>query len=78
MLVVELGILLRSLELTGALPRLVFFFLSVSISFLTDGGLVLHFSGCFHFGRDVTKLGLHCLIRALWKFQGRLLYLLLL
>ncbi len=26
----------------------------------------------------VTKLGLHCLIRALWKFQGRLLYLLLL
>ena len=28
--------------------------------------------------KRVTKLGLHCLIRALWKFQGRLLYLLLL
>jgi hypothetical protein len=26
---------------------------------------------------SVTKLGLHCLIRALWKLQGRLLYLLL-
>jgi hypothetical protein len=29
-------------------------------------------------GTHVTKLGLHCLIRALWKFQGRLFYLLLL
>jgi hypothetical protein len=59
---------LNSLEFIAAL-------ISIWIELLDNS---LEAESCLLSQTDVTKLGLHCLIRALWKFQGRLLYLLLL